>query len=341
MAEDRTQEKGPAAYAQEAVSEWGSAARYGLRAVLARRHEAKHDQPPLRERLNPSRTDKGGRLGDAADLVLSKMGAGGKLASKGSLGSRVVERLRAGGEDDGPGNGAAQGSQDDDGNGLVADAPMPIQESMDVAVPLKTAFALCRDFEEYPTFLDHVERAERLDETHVAFLAKVRGRRRELEVELLDERPNERLDWQCSKGLEHSGVISFHPLAPRLTRLELTIEFDPRGLVERVTRRVHLTDRAVREELHRFKAYAELWEEPDEGDELDDEGEEYEVEASEDEALEDEEEFEDEEDLENEEDLEDSQDEEDFEDEEEFEDEEDFEDEELEEGELEPAASER
>jgi uncharacterized membrane protein len=294
------------------------------------------------ERLNPSRTDKGGRLGDAADLVLSKMGAGGKLASKGSLGSRIVERLRAGGEDDGPGNGAAQGSQDDDGNGLVADAPMPIQESMDVAVPLKTAFALCRDFEEYPAFLDHVERAERLDETHVAFLAKVRGRRRELEVELLDERPNERFDWQCSDGLEHSGVISFHPLAPRLTRLELTIEFEPRGLVERVTRRVHLTDRAVREELHRFKAYAELWEELDEGDEPEDA--EYEDEAPEGGAVEDDEEFEDEEDLQDsqdEEDLEDSQDEEDFDDEEEFEDEEDFEDEELEEGELEPAASER
>lgn len=180
MAGNRTQQKGPAAYAREAFSEWGEAARYGMRAVTAGRLEGKDDRPPLKERLTPSTTTKGGRLGDAADFVLSKLGTGGKLASKGALGSRLVERLRENDARRGSEQPDSEASESDNGNGVVADAPLPIQASIDVAVSLKTAFALCRNFEEYPEFLDHVERAEVVDETHVDFLAKVRGRSRKL-----------------------------------------------------------------------------------------------------------------------------------------------------------------
>jgi hypothetical protein len=77
---------------------------------------------------------------------------------------------------------------------------------------------------------------------------------------LVDEVPGERLDWECAGEFEHSGVLTFHPLAPRLTRLELTIERASEGPLEQLARIVGLPERVLAQELRRFKAVAELWE---------------------------------------------------------------------------------
>jgi uncharacterized membrane protein len=345
MAATRRGNNGAGAYAREALTEWGKAARYAARAVAARRAERATDKPPLTERLNPAKTDKGGRLGDVADIALSKFGAAGKLASKASLGSRITERMRgsegsnADNEDgeptarDGDDAGAVDSAQNGSAhNGAGGDAPVPIQESIDVALPIEAAYELATDFGEYPQFLHRVSGVEELDDTHVTFTAKLRGRDRKIEIEIVDERPNLRLDWECSGEIEHSGVISFHRLAPSLTRIELTVELEPSGLVERLVRSLHVTEHAIEDEMHRFKAYAELREaddiEPEEGPE-----DENELEAEE--GLDDDEEFEDEE-FEDENELEA---EEELDDEEDFEDEDEPEPEEVEDEELERAGS--
>jgi uncharacterized membrane protein len=306
------------------------------------------------------RSESGGAGGRLADAALSKLGTSGKVASKLGMGSRLVERMSPGGGEpaDDAGDGGVSDQAGSNGNGHRADATIPIQEAIEVAIPVKAAYSLCTGFEEYPEFLDRVESVERLDDKHIAFVAKVRGRRRRLEVEIVDERPNQRLDWRCAEGIEHSGVVSFHELAPRLTHIELTVDLEPEGLVERLTRSAHLSERAVRAELHRFKAHADLWEEEPEA--YDDEEEPLDEEDLEDEPV-DEEEIGDEEKLVDEEEFEDDpvdeeelvdeeiddddelQDEEEFEDldEEEFEDVDELEDEELEDEELEPARAER
>src|SRR3954466_6902037 len=85
----------PVDYAREAFSEWRKAARLGAAALWApRRAGTSKEKPPLKERLNPATTEKGGRVGDALDELLSKLGFLGKSASKLSLGSRAIEKLR-------------------------------------------------------------------------------------------------------------------------------------------------------------------------------------------------------------------------------------------------------
>lgn len=149
----------------------------------------------------------------------------------------------------------------DDGASGDAGAPLPIQESIDVAVPLGGAFELCSQFLDFPDYLDRVVEVEEADESHFVFVAKARRRLHELEVEIVDEREDERIEWECAGELGHEGVLTFHPLAPRLTRLELTIERRPEGVSERLARQVHLPERAIQAELHRFKAHAELLDE--------------------------------------------------------------------------------
>ncbi|MGN6217213.1 MAG: SRPBCC family protein, partial [Solirubrobacterales bacterium] len=160
------------------------------------------------------------------------------------------------------------GAEDGDGESLAA-VELPIQESIDVAIPLSAVYAVCTQFEDFPQFLDRVESVERQGDGQLQVVAKVGGSVRELAIEVMDERPDERLDWACEEGYEHSGVISLHPLAPRLTRLELTVERQPESVAERLARRLGLPQRTIQEELRRFKAYAELWEEADEAEPAD------------------------------------------------------------------------
>jgi uncharacterized membrane protein len=246
--------------------QWADAARYGIRALVARREAAKGG-PGLKERLDPTKTDKGGKAGDMADLALSKLGRPGRLASKVKLGSRLVDRVTPSGvrreTDEGDGDAEIEAPEANgvaEGDGVGAGAPLPIQASIDVALPVEAVFDLCSRFEEYPQIIDRVSAVEVDDDTHFTVVARVARRAHELSIELLDELPAERLDWECIGELEHSGVLTFHPLAPRLTRLELTIERASEGPVEHFGRILALPERGLKQELRRFKAVAELWE---------------------------------------------------------------------------------
>jgi uncharacterized membrane protein len=276
MSQTGQTEKGAAAYGREALTEWADAARYGLRALAAKR-EAGKTGPSLKERLDPTQTDKGGKAGDMADLALAKLGRPGQLAAKVKLGSRLVDRVMPSSEpepDDVEGEAPAVAEEEEEaetaatteanglaeGDGVGAGAPLPIQVAIDVALPVAAVFDLCTRFEEYPQIVERVTAVEVEDDTHFTIAARVGGRSHQLAIELVDELPEERLDWEGAGDLEHSGVLSFHPLAPRLTRLELTIERDTESLVEHLGRLLTLPERGLKQELRRFKAVAELWE---------------------------------------------------------------------------------
>jgi uncharacterized membrane protein len=142
---------------------------------------------------------------------------------------------------------------------------MPMQQAVDVGIPLKAAYNLWTEFEEWPSFMHRVDSAQQLDDSTVSFSTKVWGITKEFEAEIVEQRPDERIEWKVSEGLAHSGVVTFHELAPRLTRIEVTLDMKPEGMVEKMGRGMRFAKRAVRGDLHRFKAYAEMEEEPEGG----------------------------------------------------------------------------
>ena len=74
MAQSGQAQRGAADYGREALTQWAEAARYGVRALKARR-DAAQDKPSLKQRLDPTQTGKGGKAGDLADLALARLGA--------------------------------------------------------------------------------------------------------------------------------------------------------------------------------------------------------------------------------------------------------------------------
>ena len=142
---------------------------------------------------------------------------------------------------------------------------MPIQQSVDVAVPIEEAYDQWTRFEEWPEFMHRVDSVQQVDDSTVHISTKVWGITKEFEAEIVEQRPDERIEWHSEDGLMNSGVVTFHSLAPRLTRIEVTMDVKPDSLVEKAGRGMRFTKRAVRGDLHRFKAYVEMEEHTDKG----------------------------------------------------------------------------
>jgi uncharacterized membrane protein len=205
----------------------------------------------LGKRVKDKATDKAKDVaGEVADDKLKPSmpkGLGGMLSGFGSSG---------GDEDSGEqGDGPAHGSG----------RRMPIQQSVDVAVPVKVAYNLWTQFEEWPTFMHRVDSADQVDDATVEISTKVWGITKRFKAEIVEQRPDERIEWNVEEGLLHRGVVTFHELAPRLTRIEVSLDVEPESLLEKAGRGMRFAKRAVRGDLHRFKAYAEVAEEAEEG----------------------------------------------------------------------------
>jgi uncharacterized membrane protein len=179
------------------------------------------------------------------DTVLPKLqDAGGML---GNLG----ERFGGGGDEDDGGGGKA-------GDGTGKGRRMPIQQAVDVAAPLETVYDQWTQFEDFPKFMHRVEKVEQRDDTTVVFHEKVWGVRRMWEAEIVEQVPDERIVWKTTSGMQHVGVVTFHQLSDRLTRVELNVDIDPEGAIEKIARGARFAKRAARADLKRFKAFVEM-----------------------------------------------------------------------------------
>jgi hypothetical protein len=141
------------------------------------------------------------------------------------------------------------------GDGVGKGRRMPDQQSVDGGAPLQTVYNQFTQFEEWPKFMHRVTSVSQEDETHVAFKAKIWGVSKQFQAEIDEQRPDERIKWHVVEGLSHKGAATFHELAPRLTRIEVNVDVEPGSLVEKFARGARHVKRAMRADLHRFKAY--------------------------------------------------------------------------------------
>ncbi len=135
---------------------------------------------------------------------------------------------------------------------------MPIQQSVDVAVPVKVAYNHWTEFEDWPEFMHRIETAEQVDDSTVSFQAKIWGISKRFEAEIVEQRPDQRIEWNVTDGYAHTGVVTFHPLSENLTRIDLSLDIQPSNVIDKASRGMRFAKRAVRGDLHRFKAYVEL-----------------------------------------------------------------------------------
>ena len=135
---------------------------------------------------------------------------------------------------------------------------MPRFEStIDVNVPVRVAYDQWTQFEEFPRFMEGVERVVQRDDKHLDWVAEIAGQRKEWTAEITDQTPDVRIAWKSVSGEENGGAILFQPLDDNRTKLTLRLDADPDGPVETVGAALGFVERRVEGDLKRFKEFIE------------------------------------------------------------------------------------
>jgi uncharacterized membrane protein len=249
----------------------------------AAKYAVTHGPGLVKDKVAPRIADAGG-AGALAKNVASK--GGGVAGAVGGIASSIGDKL--------PGGGGGEKGKAPSGTGRGR--RLPVQEFIDVGVDLQTAYDQFTQFEDWPKFMHRVERIEQRDDTTLMWHENIWGVRRSWEAEITEQEPCERIVWRSKNGPQTIGVVTFHRLSDNLTRIAITMDFQPKGLFEKTSSGTRISRRALRSDLMRFKAFIELrdeatgeWRGRIEDGEVVDEERDQETEASEDQDFEDEE----------------------------------------------------
>jgi uncharacterized membrane protein len=132
-----------------------------------------------------------------------------------------------------------------------------IEQSIDVNVPVRTAYNQWTQFEEFPRFMEGVETVKQLDDTRLHWVTEIAGQKREFDAKITEQTPDQRIAWFADGEAKQGGAVTFHRLGEEQTRVMLQMEFDPHGFVETAGDKLGIVERRVKGDLDRFKAFIE------------------------------------------------------------------------------------
>lgn len=131
-----------------------------------------------------------------------------------------------------------------------------IRESIEVDVPVATAYNQWTQFEEFPRFMEGMERVQQLDDKHLHFAASIAGRHHEWDAEIIEQVPDQKVTWRSTSGKRNDGSVSFEKIDDQRTRVNVAITFEPEG-IEKVAEALGLASARVKGDLNRFKSFIE------------------------------------------------------------------------------------
>ena len=132
-----------------------------------------------------------------------------------------------------------------------------VTESIDVSVPVHTAYNQWTQFESFPHFMSGVESITQTDATHTHWKTKIAGVEREFDAEITEQHPDERVAWKSVDGKDHAGVVTFHRLGDNETKVTVQMDWEAESLVEKAGAASGADDRQIKADLKRFKEFIE------------------------------------------------------------------------------------
>jgi uncharacterized membrane protein len=132
-----------------------------------------------------------------------------------------------------------------------------IRETIEVAVPVQTAYNQWTQFEQFPSFMEGVEFVKQLDDTHLHWVADVGGQKVEWDAEITHQEPDRRIAWRATSGKPNSGDVTFQPVEADKTRIDVEMEYEAEGAKESAGGTLGFDSRRVKSDLERFKDFIE------------------------------------------------------------------------------------
>ena len=131
------------------------------------------------------------------------------------------------------------------------------EKSIQVDVPVSTAYNQWTQFEDFPHFMGGVKEVHQHSDQRLHWVAEIAGIRREWEATIIEQVPDQKIAWAAHEGATNAGAVRFEPVGVGSTLVHLSLEYEPEGLVEKVGDKLGVVERQVESDLQRFKALVE------------------------------------------------------------------------------------
>ncbi|HEX5431483.1 MAG TPA: SRPBCC family protein [Bryobacteraceae bacterium] len=132
-----------------------------------------------------------------------------------------------------------------------------IEKSIEINVPVKTAYNQWTQFEEFPRFMEGVEQVRQIDDKHLHFKASIGGKQKEWDAVITEQIPDQRIAWMSRGDSKNGGVVIFSKVSENKSKLNLRLEYEPEGAVEKTGDTVGVVSGRVEGDLRRFKDFIE------------------------------------------------------------------------------------
>ena len=132
-----------------------------------------------------------------------------------------------------------------------------LERSIEVDVPIRTAYNQWTQFEEFPRFMEGVESVTQLDDKTVHWVATISGKRKEWNARITEQTPDRVIAWEGFGDPDNHGVVMFNSIDGSRSKISVKLDYEAQDAMERAGEALGLLDRRVQGDLKRFKEFIE------------------------------------------------------------------------------------
>jgi uncharacterized membrane protein len=132
-----------------------------------------------------------------------------------------------------------------------------VEKSIEIDRDVRTVYNQWTQFEDFPHFMQGVEKVTQLDDKRLHWQADIGMVQREWDAEIIEQTPDQVIAWRAAGDVRNDGRVAFEPLGPSRTRATVVFEYDPESFAEKAGDALNITDKRIEGDLKRFKEFIE------------------------------------------------------------------------------------
>lgn len=132
-----------------------------------------------------------------------------------------------------------------------------IEKTIDVDVPVRTAYNQWTQFEDFPKFMEGVKEVKQLDDQHLYWRANIAGKEEEWQADIDEQDPDQVVAWHSTSGAPNAGRVTFDKILENQTRVTVRMGYEPQGAAENLGDALGFVGRRIEGDLKRFKEFIE------------------------------------------------------------------------------------
>jgi uncharacterized membrane protein len=132
-----------------------------------------------------------------------------------------------------------------------------ITKSIEIDLPVTTVYNQWTQFEEFPQFMEGVNKVRQLDDQRLHWETEIGLAEREFEAEITEQTPDQVIAWRALGDTKHVGRVTFESLEASKTRVNLEMQHAPENFTEKAGDMLGIVGTRIQSDLRSFKKMIE------------------------------------------------------------------------------------